>query len=79
MAKFVLLAIAVAAALWLLRGRLRRPADEDGAPAAPDAESMVRCARCGVHLPRVESVAAAGRFFCSPQHQREFGEHGPGA
>lgn len=79
MAKFVLLAIAVAAALWLLRGMRRRAADDDGAPAPRDAESMVRCARCGVHLPRGESVASAGRFFCSPQHQREFGEDGPGA
>lgn len=78
MAKFVLLAIAVAAALWLLRGVRRRKADDDAGAAAPrDAEAMVRCARCGVHLPRGESVAAAGRYFCSPRHQREFGERDP--
>jgi uncharacterized protein len=71
MAKLVLLAIAVAAALWLLRGKRRRSADDVGAPARA-AESMVRCAQCGVHLPRGDSVDSAGHYFCSRQHEREF-------
>jgi uncharacterized protein len=31
---------------------------------------MVQCARCGVHLPRSESITAQGTFFCSAEHQR---------
>jgi uncharacterized protein len=72
MAKIVLLAIAFAAALWLLRGLRKRSKRDVDTPAPPAAENMVRCARCGVHLPRGESVMSEQRFFCSPQHQREF-------
>jgi uncharacterized protein len=31
---------------------------------------MVQCSRCGVHLPRSETIATQGRFYCSPEHQR---------
>lgn len=72
MAKIVLLAIAFAAALWLLRGLRKRSTRDVDSPAPPSAEDMVRCARCGVHLPRGESVMSEQRFFCSPQHEREF-------
>jgi uncharacterized protein len=72
MAKIVLLAIAFAAALWLLRGLRKRSTRDAGSSAPPGAEDMVRCARCGVHLPRGESVMSEQRFFCSPQHEREF-------
>jgi uncharacterized protein len=30
----------------------------------------VRCAHCGVHLPRVEAQTQNGRQFCSPEHAR---------
>ncbi len=33
---------------------------------------MVRCARCGIHIPRAEGVAAEGHYFCSAEHEREF-------
>ena len=72
MAKILLLAIAFAAALWLLRGLRKRTTRDAGPSAPPGAEDMVRCARCGVHLPRGESVVSEQRFFCSSQHEREF-------
>lgn len=37
-------------------------------PSAKVAENMVRCAHCGVHLPKGESVQSAGKFFCSQAH-----------
>ena len=37
-----------------------------GLPAAP--EDMVRCARCGVHLPRSESIMREAKLFCSQEH-----------
>ncbi len=74
MAKILLIAIAFAAAYWLLRGYRRRA--QGGVPPSvnPGAEDMVRCAQCGVHLPRGESVPSQQRFFCSADHEREFRE-----
>lgn len=72
MSKIVILAIAFAAALWLLRGLRKRSTDETPPPASPDAEAMVRCAQCGVYLPRGEALMTQQRFFCSSQHEREF-------
>lgn len=44
-----------------------------GPPSQRDraAEDMVRCARCGVHLPRSESLMSGGEFFCSDEHRRQ--------
>lgn len=76
MSKIILLVLAFAAALWLVRGLRRRSGTESGdraeKPAAPGAEDMVRCAQCGVHLPRGESFMTGQEFFCSVQHQRDF-------
>lgn len=36
-----------------------------------EVEDMVRCARCGVHLPRSESILSGGEFYCSEEHRRE--------
>ncbi|OFZ68951.1 MAG: hypothetical protein A2V79_10885 [Betaproteobacteria bacterium RBG_16_56_24] len=33
------------------------------------AEDMVRCAHCGVHLPKGESIRADGHFFCGAGHR----------
>ena len=46
--------------------RPQPPAPRD--PAMP--EDMVRCAVCGVHLPRSESFTSRGKFFCSDEHRR---------
>lgn len=39
-------------------------------PAAALPEPMVRCAECGVHAPRSESVSLAGESFCCNEHAR---------
>jgi uncharacterized protein len=33
-----------------------------------DAEDMVCCARCGVHLPKSQSINSDGKFFCCQSH-----------
>ena len=38
--------------------------------AAEDAEDMVKCAHCGVNLPRSEAILSAGDFFCTSEHQK---------
>ena len=45
-------------------------AENDGQPKA--LEEMVRCAHCGVHLPRSESVVSQGKFFCCNEHRLEY-------
>ncbi|WP_118182238.1 PP0621 family protein [Paraburkholderia phosphatilytica] len=32
------------------------------------AEPMIRCAECGVHAPKSDSVIVAGEAFCSADH-----------
>lgn len=72
MSRLLLLVVIAAAVYWLLRSyrkKLRR--DEDrGEAAAGQAEDMVRCAHCGVHLPKRESIQADGKFFCGEAHRR---------
>jgi uncharacterized protein len=50
-----------------------------GASASPGAspkgalpEPMVRCAECGVHAPRSESIKVGARSFCSSEHARAY-------
>ncbi|WP_333904480.1 PP0621 family protein, partial [Achromobacter insolitus] len=33
-------------------------------------ESMVRCAHCGIHLPRSEALLQNGQTWCSAEHAR---------
>lgn len=69
--KFLLLLAILFAVYWLfksykrksVRGR-ERPHEHRG------AEDMVRCAECGVHLPRSESLASGNAFYCSAEHRR---------
>ncbi len=62
---FVLVALAV----YLIVKKGIRPLP----PKEPkrEVEDMVRCARCGVHLPRSESILSGGEFYCSEEHRLE--------
>lgn len=58
--------IAIAAVVYLLIKSYRNNVpkqDEVG------VEDMVRCAHCGVHLPKSESIQAQGQAFCSAAHR----------
>lgn len=35
-----------------------------------DAEAMVRCQQCGIHLPRSEAYLSQGQTWCGPEHAR---------
>jgi uncharacterized protein len=66
----LLFLLAIIVVVYLLLRSLRR-----GAPRQDDvsasAEEMVRCARCGVHLPKSEAILADGKFYCCDAHRRE--------
>ncbi len=81
--KFLLVVVAVVVLLWLLRSsmqRLRRPppaakppADEAGAEPRP----MLRCAECGLHLPRDEALPGRGGVFCGAAHRTAYEQTHP--
>lgn len=55
-------------AIFLLITRFRKKPPEPKPPPAP-SENMVRCAHCGVHLPKGESITAGQQHFCSDAHR----------
>jgi len=63
----LLLLVVIAAVVYLLIRSYRRKSEAADKEAV--AEDMVRCAHCGVHLPRSESIQADGRFYCSTEHR----------
>jgi uncharacterized protein len=70
LAKLILLILAGLIAYLIIKNYRRRVDSKDpGAPPAAD-ERMVRCAECGVHHPRSESLLSAGKFYCSTEHER---------
>jgi uncharacterized protein len=76
MARLLVAVVLVVLAVYLLRRALRGGAPQARAgekPAAPPSASqgeLVRCAQCGVHLPRAEARMTAERFYCSEEHAR---------
>ena len=73
MARLILLVLAIAVLVWLLRRALReRPqgrAEGGGRPPGKPGD-LVACAHCGVHLPRQEAHIAAGGHYCGEEHAR---------
>ena len=68
MFRLIVLIALVVLAVWLVRRALRGPS-ATGKPVAHEAE-LVRCAHCGVHLPKLEAREAAGALYCSEEHAR---------
>ena len=62
----LLLIIAIVVVVYLLLRSFRKHTPQQDKAAAED---MVRCAYCGVHLPKGESVQADGHFFCGAEHR----------
>ncbi len=74
MTKLILLLLVVAAAYLFIRNYRRRVERSERPGAKSPEETMVRCAVCGVHHPRSESLLAGGKFYCSPEHERRVRE-----
>lgn len=68
MSRLIFLIAVIAVVYWLLRSYLKQSPKQD---VPPSAEEMVRCAQCGVHLPKSESILAGGEYFCCEEHRRE--------
>jgi len=68
MSRLLFLAVVIAIVYWLLKSYRKQLPKEDAAPR--QAEDMVPCAHCGVHLPKHEGIQAGGKFYCSEEHRR---------
>jgi uncharacterized protein len=66
MFKLLLLIIGI----WLILSMLNRARRRDVPPGTPrdQGEAMVRCAECGVYVPRSASVLSAGHYYCCAEH-----------
>lgn len=64
----------IAAAIWFWR-KFKGASSAPHAPREQDAPPMVRCAHCGVHLPRDRALALEQQWYCSQAHL----EQGPGS
>ena len=69
--KLLLIVVGLFVAYWIIKRykkKVERRERRDERPAAN--EDMVRCAQCGVHLPRSESLTTRNAFYCSADHAR---------
>jgi uncharacterized protein len=71
MGRLIVLVLLVVVAVWLVRRALRdRGGETRLRERAESAGQLVRCAHCGVHLPRAEARDAGGLLYCSEEHAR---------
>lgn len=67
MGKWLFLAALVLVGYLILKARRRSRDDRRKAPVQTD--TMVACERCGLHLPKGDSIEVDGRFFCCAEHR----------
>jgi len=70
MSRLLFLFAVIAVVYWLLK-TYRKQSPKQDVPTA-SSEDMVRCAQCGVHLPKSEATTSASKFFCGESHRREY-------
>jgi uncharacterized protein len=67
----LLLLISIAVVVYLLIKSFRKNAPQQDKERTI-AEDMVRCAHCGVHLPKGESIVVEGNYFCCAEHRNAY-------
>lgn len=70
MGKILLLLIMGLLAYAVLRSYQRSLNKPSRDARKPVVEDMVKCAHCGVNLPRSEAIYSGGEFFCTPEHKQ---------
>jgi uncharacterized protein len=70
MSKLILLLFLGLLAYFFYKGFKRQSPERESEIPPRDAERMVSCARCGVHLPESEALESEGRRYCSEEHRR---------
>lgn len=73
MGKLLLVALVILVVFWILKAYRKHVERPSSAHPAPTVEDMVRCAHCGIHVPRSESLSSGERHYCSEEHRRLHG------
>ena len=68
MSRLLFFAVIATVVYWLLKSYSKQLSKEEELP--PKAEDMVRCAHCGVHVPKHEGILAGDAYYCSEAHRR---------
>ena len=80
--RLLILLLLIVVGVWLVRRAMHRIAQRekgtDTAPKTQAAEELVRCAHCGLLLPRGEARQVAGAIYCSEEHAKLGQMRGPG-
>lgn len=67
----ILLLVAIGFVVWSAIRVYQRSLNKPPAPPRDQTvEDMVKCAHCGVNLPRSEAIYSAGDFFCTSEHKQ---------
>lgn len=66
--KTFLIILAIVAIVLIVRFLLRQR--RVGRPSVVAGGDMVRCARCGLHLPVGSAIKDGADWYCSREHQR---------
>ena len=70
MGKLLLFVVIAVVVYVLLKTMVRKSGARVRPEGVPQAEAIVPCARCGVHLPRGEAIEDGGLFYCGEDHRR---------
>ena len=67
----ILLLLVVGLVAYAILKKYSRSLNAPPPPTSVKApEDMVKCAHCGVNLPRSEAIFSKGDFFCTVEHQK---------
>lgn len=69
MARLLMIAAVVLVIYLLVRSFRRNAISGKGSQSVED---MVRCAHCGVHIPKSESILSGDQFYCSIEHRNVY-------
>ncbi|MGE5320022.1 MAG: PP0621 family protein [Hyphomicrobiaceae bacterium] len=70
MGKILLLIIIGLVVYAVIRNYQRSLNKPSGTSREHTVEDMVKCAHCGVNLPRSEAIYSGGEFFCTLEHRQ---------
>jgi uncharacterized protein len=68
MLKILFLALTVWIVISILKNYSRNVDSE--VKKSAKSEDMVKCAQCGVHLPKSDSIAEQGQYYCNEEHSK---------
>lgn len=66
----LLIVLAVAIGVWRSRRAKETQAHTYRQSPSPDAQDVLACAHCGVHIPKAEALMLGSQAYCSAEHRR---------